>query len=210
MPRPLGGFPRRRPLERTAGEACSVLLLLPHQHSSADRPAATVCGPCPALVCRLYPRAVCGLPVSTPTLPCTATPQMLSLQNCSISMGCPSLWPFRVKSRLLHLEPTAILPTTSLAPSPLASSASCCPPSTPEVVSCCTHCSLGGITSSSPFFTCRNCHSLVEIQEAFSSFPFGSVGVTFLYLPTGLWSHQYPGPNTSVTFITLGPAHSRN
>lgn len=28
--------------------------------------------------------------------------------------------------------------------------------------------------------------------------------------PTGLWSHQYPGPNTSVTFITLGPAHSRN
>lgn len=62
MPRPLGGLPRRWPLERTAGEARSVLLLLPHQHSSADRAAATVCGPCPALVCRLYPRSVCGLP----------------------------------------------------------------------------------------------------------------------------------------------------
>lgn len=40
-----------------------------------------------------------------------------------------------------------------------------------------------------------------EIQEAFSSFPFSSVGVTFLYLPTGLWSHQYPGPNTLLLLL---------
>lgn len=114
-------------------------------------------------------------------LPCTATPQIPSLQRCSISRRLPSLRPFGTKSRLLRLEPTAILTLTSFAPGPSASShpgtqvwvlsTSCCPRKCPGGGPCCTCRSLVWLLSSShPFFTCLNCCSFFETQEAFSSF----------------------------------------